>query len=260
MGALPSPALLPRLRAAASAGFSAVELDVWSVEKHLAEEGGSVAALRDALAALGLRCAAVVGLDLAAAVSERKAVERLADGLRPEWLLCYAGSGEDEVAVERALAAAAQRHRLDPAPAWRPCLEFRALPICLFGTAERALAVAKPLGVPIVVDSWHVLAPAGGSLESLCCLSPRDIAYVQLADGRSLRAGAGLTEVGDETRRHRALPGQGLLDVGSFCRWLQNLEFAGTVSAEVLSNDLWALDAEDEARRTFASVRSLFLK
>jgi sugar phosphate isomerase/epimerase len=101
----------------------------------------------------------------------------------------------------------------------------------------------------LMIDTWHFSFGANEWAE-LEALEPEDVAYVQFCDALAPAS----EKLGHETMNRRALPGEGVLDVGRFASTLRELGYAGTVSVEVLSAELRELPVDEIARRIFATT------
>jgi len=235
---------------ASQAGFTAVELDVWSVQDYIQKQGGTAKSLRTALDHMGLHCISLVGLSLVAPVSERVEIIKLADEISPQWLLCYAPAGSVlEVAAATLQEVVSQRPK--GLGGWRPALEFLASPLSPICNVNIALELTRPLGIGLVVDSWHVLSERSEmGIADLELLTKEDVAYVQLADGQPLLSN-NVADVSYSARHGRALPGRGSLALHEFKDRLTWLGFDGVVALEVLSEKLRTAPPEEEVAYIF---------
>jgi len=244
----PTPDLLRQVRAAAAAGFDAVGLDVFSLEKWAAS-GHRIEDVAEAIAQAGLHCPEIASLMINASPAETEAqlalFEPAVKALRPEWILvnseldpCAQSAGEFRRAADRLGALGAGL-----------AVEF--LAITRIRSIAHALDLIDRAGVAnagVLVDTWHFfLGPDGWSeLEAL----PLDrLAYVQFDDHPAIAS----DDLRDETIHRRVFPGEGLFELDRFSRTLRTRGFDGLVSVEILSKAWRGGDVEAFARRAYQS-------
>ena len=102
------------------------------------------------------------------------------------------------------------------------------------------------------LDTFHLYC-GNHSIEDLKFLKKDDIVMCQVNDavlGRSRD---------EQLDFERELPGKtGLIDTAPFLKFLQNIGYEGTVSAEPFNKELNKMNNEDAARVTFNSIKSSF--
>lgn len=223
------------IAAAGDAGFSAVGL----------QANRASADTRAACAAAGLRChellALVVSEDEAATLASARTMAEAAARVGAEWVLTVfrAGPGPSTADLIRRSAA------LFGEVGAKMAVEFSPLgPVGSIADGLEVVEIAGPERSGLMIDSWHFCS-GGGEWEDLARVPLERIAYVQFADG--------LPPVSDnrmnETMDRRALPGDGVFDLGRFAATLLERGWAGTVSLEVLSRELRSRPIQEFARR-----------
>ena len=102
------------------------------------------------------------------------------------------------------------------------------------------------------LDTFHLYC-GNHSIEDLKFLKKDDIVMCQINDavlGRSRD---------EQLDFERELPGKtGLIDTAPFLKFLQNIGYEGTVSAEPFNKELNKMNNEDAAKVTFNSIKSSF--
>lgn len=241
-----SPLLTPgvpiqaQIDAVKAAGFTAIELDVFSLY-----EADAPADLR------GLRCIGLAGLnvynDEARSVAEAERVIKLCDRYRPEWLLMrLAGNAAANLELLRRFIPAIVETGTDIAFEPSGFTELRTLGQAL--DAFAAIPELKGRRHGVIPDSWHFFS-LGADWSALDALPLENLAYAQIADV--------LAPSGDplhDTMQRRGLPGEGQADLARFADALTARGYSGVLSFEVLS-DVWrARPAADFARAAFESI------
>jgi sugar phosphate isomerase/epimerase len=263
VGNLRSTAFPERLSAAASAGFTAIGMNLLTYDR-LRRDGWTDITLGEVLGEHGLRLLeleVVGGFDAdpesdhdrrlvrTDATTEARLFE-LADSFGCRHVQAV-GSFGDQLgadAVERfaALCDRAAAHGL------RVAIEY--LPFSNIPDARVASQIVLEAGRSnggLCVDSWHCFRGAGlGELTEV----PLDrVVVVQLDDGPLARVA--LDDYLDDTRRNRVAPGDGDFDLVSFLRRLEGAD--APISVEVLSDVLDVTDAADTAARLAAATRAV---
>lgn len=220
--------IVRQINATAEAGFSSIELDVFSL-RAWRDNGGT---LRDVVVRLddqGLSCYAMAGLnvydDQARSLAEVHDLAEICAAFNPDWLLLrLAGS------LEPGLQFLGEHLGLfDPAIQ----LGFEPSPFTVLRTIGDASAAVDAIGNgAVIVDSWHFFA-TGADWDALAALPDERLAYVQLDDALEPS-----DDLQHDTLHRRALPGEGNLDLARFAGALHDRGFNGVVSLEVLS-DRW---------------------
>lgn len=236
------PDLLDQVRAALEAGFSQVEVDIFSVHASLERNGARAvaAALRD-VSVLGL-AGLNVHDDADRTDAEIEGVLRAIEVTQPQWLLARI-TGELERGAELLrrylprMRQAGVRSALEPSPFTN---------VRSYSDAFRALVGSGEHGV--VIDSWHFFA-SGCDWTALEALTADDVAYVQLEDAVPFS-----DDLQADTFNRRALPGEGVMDVERFTRTLRANGYAGPWSAEVMNAQWRARPVAEFARAAFESL------
>lgn len=243
----PTPDLPRQIRAAASVGFDAVGLDVFSLAKWQAA-GERVEDVAMRIAELGLRCPEIASLMLGPDPAENEAqlvaFEPLVRALRPDWILVNASLPSDSAQLAGEFRRAADR--LGPLGAGLAFEYLAITPIdSITGTLE-LLDRAGATNAGVLVDTWHFfLGP--GRWEELAELPLDRLAYVQFDDHPAIAS----DDLREETLHRRVFPGEGLFDLDRFSRVLRARGFDGLVSVEVLSQAWRGGDVEAFAKRAF---------
>ncbi|HEV2472142.1 MAG TPA: TIM barrel protein [Chthonomonadales bacterium] len=113
------------------------------------------------------------------------------------------------------------------------------------------LAMAHEIGpnVGLLLDCWHWYT-SHGTLDDLMGLRPEQVVYVHVND-----APAGL-DVDQQVDDRRSLPGEtGVIDITSFLRALQDIEYNGPVTPEPFKKEL--NDLPDDRARVAAVGQSM---
>ena len=220
--------IVRQIDATAEAGFTLVELDVFSL-RAWRDSGGTLRDVVVRLADQGLSCYAMAGLnvydDYARSLAEVHDLAEICAAFNPRWLLLrLAGS------LEPGLEFLNEHLDLfDPAIQ----LGFEPSPFTVLRTIGDASAAVDAIGSgAVIVDSWHFFA-TGADWDALAALPDERLAYVQLDDALEPSDNAQ-----HDTLHRRALPGEGNLDLARFSAALRDRGFNGVVSIEVLS-DVW---------------------
>jgi sugar phosphate isomerase/epimerase len=100
-----------------------------------------------------------------------------------------------------------------------------------------------------MVDTFH-FSRGASTWEELDSLPLDALAYVQFDDALPPAS----DDVMHETMHRRTMPGEGELDLSRFAAALRRRGWSGTVSVEVLSEELRQLDVADFAGRAFATT------
>jgi sugar phosphate isomerase/epimerase len=131
-------------------------------------------------------------------------------------------------------------------------LEF--LPWSAFPTLNSAWDVVRLADRPnggLLVDSWHC-ARSTTTLADLAAIPGDRVLGVQLSDAPAEPA---YPEITEETMRARLLPGDGVADVVEIVRTLDRIGCQAPIGAEIISDDLAAMDASEAARRAADATR-----
>lgn len=241
------------LAAAAGAGFGGVALDWFSLRS--AERAGlATAEVAEQIRDLGLAITdlSALGLGPDASTDERvtsSMARRCAELGVPLCALVLAVPPSS--ALYDRIARCADTFT---AHGVRLALEF--VPYAAVRTLAEAWAVCERVGwdrCGLLVDTWH-LARSGGSPSELAGLGAHELACVQLADAAP-EAG---TDLAEESRRARLLPGEGTVDFAAVAAALTTIGFDGPLGTEVLSVGLAARSPEDVARTCSTAARRFF--
>jgi len=101
----------------------------------------------------------------------------------------------------------------------------------------------------VLLDSWHWFT-SGGDLAQIKALRADQVVYVHINDAPN---GVALDKHIDD---QRAMPMEtGVIDLPGFLKALNEIGYAGPVTAEPFNKALAQMPAEEAARVTAASVR-----
>lgn len=237
-----APSLDELIGATAAAGFTALGIGGDRVD------AATIAAYKSA----GLRCHEVLALTLtkdhAATVAHAERLAEAAAAIGADWVLTIfraALTSETERTIQRCAAVIAESGAA-------MAVEFSPLgPIASIGKGLEVVAAANAGGgrAALMIDSWH-FSFGDSTWEDLAAVPLDAIAYLQFTDALAPES----DDVMHETMNRRALPGEGVLELDRFASTLLDRGWSGLVSAEVLSAELLALDANDLVARLRASM------
>lgn len=240
---------LPELfDAALAGGFEFVGIDLASTRSSFPDDPRHVE-ITAALANRGLACSDVgilfIGVPWTDDHAHQLAV--LAHDLNaPTCLATFAGPVTDE-SIGQLRHSAALLHEAGA----RIALEY--MPVGHVKTIAEANVLCSEIGwdrCGLLLDSYHVCR-AGSVQQQLSALSAEQVSLVQLADGHvPLRESAAV-----DARRYRLPAGYGGLAISEFVSHLHTLGWAGTISPEVLAEDLITIAPGLGAALLHASAR-----
>jgi 2-keto-myo-inositol isomerase len=254
---LDTTALPDALRAARSAGWSAVELRRIDFARS-AEAGQPAEAVLDMVRASGLPVACVGGqfgwmfadgperARLIAAMTESC---RWARALGAPVVMSPADMGEGD--LTRAAAAVREVGDIGAAHGVRIALEAPSQAKQL-NTLDRLRELIARAGHPscgLLVDAYH-LHRGGGGLRAVEDLGPGEIAYVQFSDVAASGLQPGQT-------LDRLPPGRGIVPFRDFFRLIADSGYLGHCSYEAPNPAAWARDPVTVAREALAATRAV---
>jgi len=241
------PDLLGQIAAAGRAGFAGFGPDGFSIDRFC-REGGRVEALRDAIAAAGMRTLELPTLGLSKdrdqnAVETQRLVE-IASVLSPDFVQLNIESAVDDGLLDDfrragdAFSKIGTRMAIEYLP-WLP--EVRDLK-----STRGLLDRASVEGAGVLVDTWHftLSEDTWSELESLAL---EEIAYIQFDDHPKLTC----DDLIEETVSRRVMPGDGVFELDRFCGVIREKGYAGFVSCEVLSAEMRGMDLDAFAQLLF---------
>lgn len=226
------------LAAVAGAGFGGVSLGL----QQLAGDPAGAARLVERH---GLRCTDVIALSVSrddqATLAQAEALARAAEALGAPFVLSLFFTRVNDESIDR-FGRCADVVRKAGA---RLALEMP--PIGELNRISAALAVVDAVGrerAALMVDTFH-FARGTSTWEELEMLPLDALGYVQFDDALPPEG----DDVMHETMNRRAMPGEGAIDLARFASTLLGRGWSGTVSVEVLSEELRKLDIATFARR-----------
>jgi sugar phosphate isomerase/epimerase len=225
------------VRAAAAAGFAAVGMF----------EDRADAGLRATFDAAGVRChvvlALMVGDDADETIADARRLAAAASVLDADWVLTVFRSQvtSDVEAVVHRCAAMFADAGAGTAVEFSPLGPVSSIPLGLDVVRSVARAGVR---VGLMIDTWH-FERGDSTWEDLEAVPLDEVAYVQFDDALAPAGGSERSE----TMHRRAVPGDGVFDLGRFASTLRDRGWDGLVSVEVLSAELRALPIDDIARR-----------
>lgn len=225
------------VRAAEAAGFAAVGITATRVTRAAA------AAYR----AVGLRCHEVLALvvsDLGAeTVRLAEAAAEAAAIMNAEWVLTVFRSPLSPQLLEVVRRCAAVFSNRGAGMA----VEFSPLGPVSSITAGLEIVHAANSGDGrggLMIDSWHFCV-GPSTWEELEAVPLDLIAYLQFADALAPES----DDLFSETMNRRALPGEGVLELGRFATTLRDRGWEGLVSVELFNRDYRSIPASEVAFR-----------
>ncbi len=123
-------------------------------------------------------------------------------------------------------------------------------------TLDAALAVVEGAGAPnggVAIDTWH-MSKLGIAPDELRRVPLEYLSWVELSDGRL----ENLDDLVDETVNHRALPGEGEIDVQAYVEACINHGYTGPWGVEVLSDELRNNPIDVIFRRAYEATAAQF--
>jgi sugar phosphate isomerase/epimerase len=239
--------------AAAAAGFTHYTPDMFALRAYL-DAGNRIADLAAHLRDVGLTACDIAGSNVSAdrdaSLAEAKELSGYGRDLGASWVQARITAPlEDPATLDTYRRCAEVVADADCGFA----LEFSPFtPINGLGRAREVLDAVRDASPRqgIVVDTWHLAYTDG--VDALRELPAADLAFVQLDDAQ---AGAGVKT--SDTMHRRAMPGEGVLELGQYVRVLRDIGFDGVITVEVLSAELRELDLDEYVRRTYASSAAL---
>jgi sugar phosphate isomerase/epimerase len=249
-----------RIAAAAGAGFAAIGLYLYEYERLLRDEGRTDASLVAQLDAHGLCVGEIEAIRGWWAVDGEQHTEfergeslafAMADGIGARYLQAigpYDCSFEQAVDGFGRLCRRGAEHGLLVGVEWLP---FTNIPDA--DSARRLVEATGCDNAGYCADIWHHVR--GANDEAMLRALPGDrIFAVQMNDG-PLRPV--LADYKDDCLATRLPPGEGEFDCVAFVRILRDLGVTAPISLEVASTVLWALSADETARRAADGMRSV---
>jgi sugar phosphate isomerase/epimerase len=233
--------------AAADAGFTYVSPDIFSL-RAWRETGQTYGQLADALAASGLECYDIAGLNVSGSddATQAEADEMLpfATALGIEWMEVRVTVPVDDGVRDRFRRICEQygANGVGVAIEYSPYT-----PLDWMGDATALAHHGRDFAqTGIIIDTWHFFH-GRDDWPDIDALDLADFAFVQFSDGPAPDGSATLPD----TMNLRAVPGEGAMDLTAFADRLRGKGWNGVVALEVLS----AADREDSvanfARRCY---------
>jgi len=242
------------VKAAAEAGFGAVELWVDSLERYL--ESHTTGDLRDLLQIHDIEVLGIGDIEsITFCDSEQKDelhrrcrnLAAVANAISCPTLIASASvrprdADRTRVAEETASVIGELLDIIEPAGV-ALALVFRGFVWCAVNTlaiARDAVSIHAGRRIGLALDTFDIHA-SGVSLDELKALEPTGILIVRLSDCEDVPA-AILSET------DRALPGEGAAEIGGILRALREGGYCGPVSLKIPSPRLLGLDASEAAK------------
>jgi len=247
------PTLPEQITAAAAAGYDHIGLDVPSLLAHEAA-GLTAEQIRAHMDEVGISSFELVPLPLSAdpaATEEGLArVVRFAPILGAHQVLAVVDgevTGRTIVNIRRCVEQLA-------ALGVGTAIEFLpSVPVNSIEAVERLLDAVDRPEARVMVDTWHFFV-GPSTWEALDALPPDRLGFVQFCDGLPAQS----TDVRQEYRQRRVLPGEGIHGLAAFAdhvlaRWPDVV-----VSVEVLSSAWRSRPVEEFAAATYRSTRQFW--
>ncbi|HSW80366.1 MAG TPA: sugar phosphate isomerase/epimerase [Candidatus Saccharimonadales bacterium] len=106
------------------------------------------------------------------------------------------------------------------------------------------------LNAGLLIDAWH-WNRANCTSESLHGIPPEKITSIQISDDLAQP----MTDVSEESRHDRLVPGRGAIDLTEFLTTLEEYGVSAPLSVEVMSDELDALEPAQAALETAVGAR-----
>jgi len=123
-------------------------------------------------------------------------------------------------------------------------------------TLDAALAVVEGAGAPnsgLAIDTWHI-SKLGITPNDLRRVPLEYLSWIELSDGRL----ENMDDLVDETVNHRALPGEGEIDVHAYVEACVDHGYTGPWGVEVLSDELRNNPIDVIFRRAYEATAAQF--
>jgi sugar phosphate isomerase/epimerase len=253
----PRHRFVERCEAAAAAGFIGVGLHADDLNRTVAS-GVSVNEMRDVLQLNGLSVVEIeflggwTDLPPGSFAPSLDAILAVADAFGGRHV--SGGEFRADIALDADTAAASLRAHADRVAQSGLLVAVEAFPWSAMNRVETAIDLVRRSNAPnagILVDVWHFYH-CGGSVEQLVDLPGAGIAAVQLNDGPRVH-----DDFLTAARTHRALPGEGDLDVVGLIRAVGSAGFVGPWCVEVNTPQFRALPVAEAARQAAARSREV---
>ena len=160
---------------------------------------------------------------------------------------------------ERSEVVDAFRRFCDLAGARGLQVKWEFLPWSITPDAATAMAFLDEVDRPntgMMIDSWHVYRGTN-DLSQIRALPGEQILGVQISDAPAEPV---LADLPMDSLHHRCLPGEGAVDMLGFIQALDSTGFSGAMGAEVFSDVLNGLPAEEVGRRLGEATRAVIAK
>lgn len=250
--------ILEKIRIAGEAGYTGIELWHDDLDAHL-QGGGTLADIRKALSDAGLAVPTTIFLkgwwDTLDDVHTRSMTEirRRLEQAR-EVRSQYAIAGPPLGPVDLAVGARryAELLAVGREIGVRPVIEYLGFSQDM-NRLEEALQILNGCGDDdgtVVLDPFHCFR-GGGAMETLRQLRPEQIAISHFNDAPEFPP----RELQQDP--DRVLPGDGVIDLKSWCRLLTEFGYRGWLSLELFNRQLWAADPREVARTGLERMREI---
>jgi sugar phosphate isomerase/epimerase len=253
----PTP-ILEKIRIAGEVGYTGIELWHDDIDAYVAG-GGTIADIRKALDDQQLDVPTTIylgdwfdttGETHEKAIDECKRRMQQAADLRAPFVIAGPPGGR----ADYDLGAKHYRELLEIGAEMgvKPSMEFLGF-VEQLNTIEDALEVMTKSGHPdatTVLDPFHIQR-GGGSVESIAKLTGEQIAVAHFMD----TVDAPPRE--QQHDAHRAMPGDGIFDLGRYLQLLRQVGYDRFLSLELFREDLWAQDPREVARIGLDKMRAV---
>jgi 2-keto-myo-inositol isomerase len=250
--------ILKQIEVASSAGYEAIELWHDHIDEHL-HTGGSLAEIRQALTDHGLLVPTTIylaGWFQPAGMEHQKALDEVRRRLAQSAAVGaeFAIAGPPPGKADRELGAKHYYELIEIGREFgvRPAFEYLGF-VEDINTIEDAIDIVNRCGhyeATVVIDPFHCHR-GGGPIASISKLSSCRIAISHFNDAPEFPA-AHLQQDSD-----RVMPGDGVIDLRSYCQHLQDIGYDRFLSLELFREDLWAQNPLDVARIGLAKMRAV---
>lgn len=243
----PTP-ILDKIRIAAKVGYKAIELWHDDIDQYIAD-GGQIQDIRKAVDDAGLLVPTTIflkgwwdteGDEYIEKMDEIK--RRLAQAEIVGATHAIAGPPHGEVDFSHGAKQYAKLLDVGKEFGVKPVFEYLGFAQQV-NTIEIAKQIIEQSGHPdatMVVDPFHCFR-GGGGIDGIKDLKPEQIAISHFNDAPD--------DPPRETQRDpdRVMPGDGVIDLKAYCRYLKQIGFDRCLSLELFRPDLWEQDPEEVA-------------
>jgi len=231
--------VLQQIKTARAAGYDAIELWHDHLDRHL-QQGGTLAEVRQALSDHGLTVPTTIqlaGWFQPAGPAHHQALDEVRRRLEQSAAVgaTHAIAGPPRGTANRTLGAAHYHELLEIGKTFgvQPAFEYLgfAADICRLEDAIDIVNRTQHRDATIVIDPFHCVR-GGGSIDTIQQLAPQQIAISHFNDCPPN------PPFHQQSDSDRVMPGDGVVDLDTWCRTLTDIGYNGWLSLELFREDL----------------------